>query len=77
MPDLSDAFTGRLENLDQLTVLARENIDKTNVMDTFDVHVAMNDLYFLCRHQILLIKALLIELDDISFDLKQLQSKQK
>jgi hypothetical protein len=78
-PEWSTMFEGSIESLDQRNKEANKHLEAviSNRDVPSDAMVLLSDLHYVNRFQLLLIKRLLIELDDVVFDFKQLQKAQK
>lgn len=77
MTGFSDMFTGSMDSLDDRTAQSGQKLDRIikNANVPADVVQMMHDLHFINRYQQLVLKRLLIELDDMSYDVKRLQSR--
>lgn len=73
----SAMFTGSVENLDQRGKEAGRQLDRiiSNKNVDNDVIQLLHSLHFNSRFQLILIKRLLIELDDMADDVKRLKAK--
>jgi SHS2 domain-containing protein len=79
MADWSDMFTGSIERLDDRTRKTNEYLERIipNRDVDRDVVQMLQELHFTNAFQMILIKRLMLELDDMSYDIKTLQSHQK